>query len=405
MFCHRDKNSVKTLREAIENFGDISGLLPNFSKSTIIFGSMRMEDQHEILDCVPFKVEKLPVKYLGVPLTSKRLSVSNYKSLLDKIKGRFSNWKTKCLSYAGRLQLIASILESIHVYWASVFLLPKTVIRDINKVLKNFLCNQGDISKGKAKVAWKNICKLKTNGGLGLKDLEVWNKCMIIKHLWNIIVDKNTLCVKWVNIVKLKGRSIWAIKEDINDSWGWKNILRLRDEVRQFIVMKDIMEDNICQWLGEWIAKYLVLNLHQIIQIDQRKDDSTVWRSKNGNERNYVCKFSEVLWNKVMNKIEIPTIIRNWKEIVDDFSDMYCGNSINSIIRRLSLDACVYLLWQERNYRIFKNERRTVEDLFNSHNETIRMRLMSLKAKQSQAVISVQKRWNVTMMCPEVQSA
>ncbi|GKC66589.1 RNA-directed DNA polymerase, eukaryota, reverse transcriptase zinc-binding domain protein, partial [Tanacetum coccineum] len=46
---------------------------------------------------------------------------------------------------------------------------------------------------------------------------------------------------------------IWAVNEEINDSWGWKNILRIRDEVRQFIVMKvgngentSVIYDNWC---------------------------------------------------------------------------------------------------------------------------------------------------------------
>ncbi|GKD87038.1 hypothetical protein Tco_1358192, partial [Tanacetum coccineum] len=70
MFCNGDKGSVSILKEAIEEFGSVSGLLPNYNKSTIIFGSMTEEAKQEILECVLFKVEKL---HLGVPLTSKRL--------------------------------------------------------------------------------------------------------------------------------------------------------------------------------------------------------------------------------------------------------------------------------------------------------------------------------------------
>ncbi|GJZ84463.1 RNA-directed DNA polymerase, eukaryota, reverse transcriptase zinc-binding domain protein [Tanacetum coccineum] len=327
MFCHGDKISVSVLKNAIEEFGEISGLLPNYNKSTILFGSMKMVDQEEILDCVPFKIEKLPVKYLGVPLTSTRLSVNNCRVLIDKIKSKVFDWKNKSLSYAGRLQLIASVLESVHVYRASVFLLPKTVIKDINRILKNFLWNQGELSKGKAKVAWKNVCKPKTVGGLGIKELEVWNKCMIIKHLWNIVNNKNSLWVKWVNTVKLKGRSIWAINEDVNDSWGWKNILKMR-EVKKFIVIrigngektfvlydnwcgagilqsfitnrdvynarrntnmvvKDIVEDGKCKWPEEWVVKYPILLLHENIKLDPGKEDKIVWRSKDGKERKF----------------------------------------------------------------------------------------------------------------------
>ncbi|GJZ66993.1 hypothetical protein Tco_0630233 [Tanacetum coccineum] len=64
--------------------------------------------------------------------------------------------------------------------------------------------------------------------------------------------------------------------------------------------------------------------------------------------------------------MEIANDCRGWEDIVNTFSDMYCGNFINSIIRRLSLATCVYLIWQERNYRLFRNERRTNEDLFKS---------------------------------------
>ncbi|GKF97765.1 hypothetical protein Tco_0293586, partial [Tanacetum coccineum] len=61
MFCHGDKGLVSTLKDAIEEFGYVSGLKPNYDKSTITFGNMKEEDRQVMLDCVPFKVEKLPV--------------------------------------------------------------------------------------------------------------------------------------------------------------------------------------------------------------------------------------------------------------------------------------------------------------------------------------------------------
>ncbi|GKC45480.1 hypothetical protein Tco_1063202, partial [Tanacetum coccineum] len=53
----------------------------------------------EILQILPFKRGKLPVRYLGVPLVSKKIGVKD-----------------------------SSALASIQVYWASVFKLPKLVI-------------------------------------------------------------------------------------------------------------------------------------------------------------------------------------------------------------------------------------------------------------------------------------
>ncbi|GJW00158.1 RNA-directed DNA polymerase, eukaryota, reverse transcriptase zinc-binding domain protein [Tanacetum coccineum] len=84
MLCHGDVDSVRIIKEFIEEFRDVSGLLPNYNKSTIIFGSVNDEDRQRILDICPFKVESLPVKYLGVPLITKRLRVKDCKSLVDK---------------------------------------------------------------------------------------------------------------------------------------------------------------------------------------------------------------------------------------------------------------------------------------------------------------------------------
>ncbi|GJW59532.1 hypothetical protein Tco_0108867 [Tanacetum coccineum] len=72
----------------------------------------------------------------------------------------------------------------------NVFLLPKEVIKDINRVLKDFLWRQGDVCKGRAKIASKTIYNPKTQGGLGLKDMFTWNKALLVKHIWNIATKK-----------------------------------------------------------------------------------------------------------------------------------------------------------------------------------------------------------------------
>ena len=84
-------------------------------------------------------------------------------------------------------------------------------MNDIDKVLKGFLCCKGELKRGKAKVAWKEVCKLKSLGGLGLRLLGDWNVALLIKNLWNLTTGKETLWVKWVHAVKLKGKSIWQV--------------------------------------------------------------------------------------------------------------------------------------------------------------------------------------------------
>ncbi|GJT80580.1 RNA-directed DNA polymerase, eukaryota, reverse transcriptase zinc-binding domain protein [Tanacetum coccineum] len=323
VMCHGDTTSVKVIKSALEDFSKVSGLHPNLGKSTIFCGSMDKCSIENIINILPFKKGKLPVRYLGVPLVSKSIGVKDCKSLIDKVKTRVHDWKNKSLSYAGRAQLIASVLASIQVYWASVFRLPKAVSKDIEKIFKSFLWNNGESINGKAKVSWKDVCQPKENGGLGFKPIDQWNKALLIKHLWNVANKKDTLWVKWVSMVKLKGRSVWEIEKQSNDSSLWKNLMDLRGEIRNFVQYKvgdgcsvslwhdswsmlptldtfisrreifaagfsnettlaEGIVDNKWKWPEQWLTNHPNLNQYPVPTINNEIKDKLMWCSSNG---------------------------------------------------------------------------------------------------------------------------
>ncbi|GKD98372.1 RNA-directed DNA polymerase, eukaryota, reverse transcriptase zinc-binding domain protein [Tanacetum coccineum] len=116
VMCHGDVHSVKTIKKALEKFSVVSRLQPNLGKSTMFCGSLDDETKGEIQNILPFKIGKLSVKYLGVPLMSKKIRVADCKVPIDKVTQKLSDWKNKNLTYAGRAQLIASVLSSMQVY-------------------------------------------------------------------------------------------------------------------------------------------------------------------------------------------------------------------------------------------------------------------------------------------------
>ncbi|PWA37062.1 reverse transcriptase domain, Reverse transcriptase zinc-binding domain protein [Artemisia annua] len=110
----------------------------------------------------------------------------------------------------------------------------------------------------------------------------------------------------------------------------------------------------------------------------------------------FACNYAKQFWNRVC--LKIGYIGENGNETVRRYTGMEQGNTITSIIRRLSIAASVYLIWRERNCRLFKEERRSVEELFELFCDTIKLRLASLKAKPSMAVIKAQEEWKVQML-------
>nr|GEX32627.1 reverse transcriptase domain, reverse transcriptase zinc-binding domain protein [Tanacetum cinerariifolium] len=171
---------------ALAEFSGMLGLLPNCSKSTVFFRNVRDGCRRKILGILPFKEGTLPVRYLGVPLISKRLYVKDCHVLIDKARKRILDWKNKSLSFAGRLQLIKSVISTMQVYWASMFILPVSISNDIEKLMRDFLWNFGVFKRGKSLINWKSVCKMKVEGGLGIKSLDSWNIALMSKHIWNV---------------------------------------------------------------------------------------------------------------------------------------------------------------------------------------------------------------------------
>ncbi|GKC44625.1 hypothetical protein Tco_1062347 [Tanacetum coccineum] len=94
----------------------VSGLVPSIPKSTAFFCNVPNAIKTYILNSVSFAKGVLLVRYLGVPLISSRLLYRDCKILVEKLESRVNDWRKKFLSLAGRLQLIRSVLSSMHIY-------------------------------------------------------------------------------------------------------------------------------------------------------------------------------------------------------------------------------------------------------------------------------------------------
>ncbi|GAV92977.1 hypothetical protein CFOL_v3_36355, partial [Cephalotus follicularis] len=136
-----------------------------------------------------FNTASLPIKYLGLPLITSRLTKQDCEPLLTKILARANSWISRSLSYAGRLQLIRSTLASMHVYWCSTFILPAEVIRECERTLRRFLWGGKGTNQKRSLVKWTKICLPRSEGGLGVISLKAWNQALLLKQIWNILND------------------------------------------------------------------------------------------------------------------------------------------------------------------------------------------------------------------------
>ncbi|GJV14250.1 RNA-directed DNA polymerase, eukaryota, reverse transcriptase zinc-binding domain protein [Tanacetum coccineum] len=347
LLCHGDLISASVLRRGLDEFCLSSNLFPSMAKSKPFFGNVSESVKYDISLVMPFKEGVLPIKYLGVPMVSKMITHRDCMVVIEVIRKRVGDWRNKFLSFAGRLQLISSVLSSLQVYWSSLFLLPINTCNEIDKILKNFLWMGGGSNKGIVSVSWKDICKPKSQGGLGLRSAHLWNEALLAKHVWNVVSGKESLWVKWVNIYRLKGRSMWDVElhNGRGQSWCWKNLLDLRDKIKGFILVKigngktcnvwfdkwhpngplcrlinhrvleqagmcfknkvrDMIEGNEWVWPIEWDDRFEEVINVPVPVLDNDVNDKTFWMDKKGKEKLFSTK---EVWKAI--RIDCPKVI------------------------------------------------------------------------------------------------
>ena len=103
LFSHGDPTSVSLLKSCLERFTTMFGLNANSSKSDCFVSCLDDSLREEIFNASGFWKGNLPMRYLGVPLLSSKLSYASCQPIIDKVKNRIYSWRNRLLSFGGRL--------------------------------------------------------------------------------------------------------------------------------------------------------------------------------------------------------------------------------------------------------------------------------------------------------------
>ena len=126
------------------------------------------------------------MKYLGLPLGAKFKDTTIWNLILEKMERKLAGWKCLYLSKGGRVILIKSTLSNLPTYFLSLFSIPASVANQIEKLQRNFLWGGfGDEPKIHL-VKWATVCAPISSGGLGIRNIRLFNKALLGKLVLEI---------------------------------------------------------------------------------------------------------------------------------------------------------------------------------------------------------------------------
>ncbi|XP_039022529.1 uncharacterized protein LOC120155005 [Hibiscus syriacus] len=352
-----------------------------------------------------FKIGLLPVRYLGVPLVPRKLTIKDFYPLIDKIKSRIHQWSGRYLSYAGRLKLIKIVLQNIANFWCRQFLLPQYVINRINQLCSRYLWKGSDTSASGARVSWINLCKPKSEGGLGLKDLKSCNKVCMILLIRNLLAGQGSLWIAWTYSYVIKNNDFSQMSPSASSSYIFNKLIKLKDEAIPIFNAGNTTTKGIWEEVRHkhdkvpWhklirfplhIPKFSVITWLAILDRLPTRDKllrmglTTVGYCVFCNDaletRNHLfadCIVITSLWNGILQLSLLSVPHMPWEIKLAWGASTWKGKSLLTSIMKTASCAFIYKVWEERNCRIFRGKFRTIEDLLGSIKETVGLHHMN----------------------------
>lgn len=115
----------------------------------------------------------------------------------------------------------------------SCFLLPKTISDGINSQLSAFWWGQTEGKRKISWISWRKLCLLKTEGGMGFRDLYAFNKALLAKEAWKIEQNHHFLLARLY-----KGRYYNSLTSSTTSSYGWKSTQAGKKLLKKGLIMQ-----------------------------------------------------------------------------------------------------------------------------------------------------------------------
>ncbi|CAN0841413.1 Transposon TX1 uncharacterized 149 kDa protein [Linum grandiflorum] len=256
-FCRAEIPEVRRLKEIFQLYEKASGQSINYLKSGIYFSpntNAMLQDGIRYIMGIQASLDT--GRYLGMPSMVGRNKKAVFNYLKERVWKRIQSWRGKPLSNGGKEILIKAVAQALPVYCMNVFLLPITLLEEIEKMINSFWWGTKGVGGGGVSwMRWERMCVRKEHGGLGFKDLYGFNLAMLGKQGWQLFTNPTTLVYKILKAKYFPHGNFLSAALGSNPSVTWRSIVEARLAVLQGYRWKVGDGSQIKVWEDPWIRR------------------------------------------------------------------------------------------------------------------------------------------------------
>ncbi|XP_074265293.1 uncharacterized protein LOC141587720 [Silene latifolia] len=333
-----------------------------------------------------------------------------YNALILKLQTLKGTYSIQHLSYAGRIQVLNSIVFGLNNFWCTGLLLPQQICLLISKLSRDIFWGRSGSKMKHIFKAWQSICAPWEEGGFQVKDVCTWNKAAMLKWLWHLDRGTGAIWISWVTKYFLTDCSIWDLAVRVCFSESLRGVLLLRDAcikqlgtvqavqamlsnciIRGQFSVKKAYDSLRCSYpvlaVYKAIHRTTILPRHKIILMlaIQKKlatQDLLITRGIVLVNRCYLCKSAvecaDHLFFACPYAAGLLTLLQQWIQLPSSLISLYSlltmysrGQGSRKLLISCGIGSLVYAIWAERNARAFRDQERSIQAVFSELKFTV----------------------------------
>ena len=102
-------------------------------------------------------------------------------------------------------------------------------------------------------LSWERLCCRKRKGGLGYRDLHLFNLAMLARQGWRLITDPDSRCAQVLHAKYFPDGDSLAVEEKQGVSYSWRSILRGFGALKDGLIWRVGDGSKINIWRDPWI--------------------------------------------------------------------------------------------------------------------------------------------------------
>jgi hypothetical protein len=272
------------LKALLNSFAPATGLKVNYAKSFLVPNNIEEDRVQIFTNTMNCARGQFPFTYLGLPLGLQKPTVEQCLPIVSKVAKLLVGLAT-FMTQAGKILLVKSVLASLPIFFMCCLDSPITIKKQIIKYLRHCLWTSPDLEDRRpAMVAWSTVCRPKDQGGLGIMDIYVQNKALLMKNLHKFF---NRHDIPWVNLIweTYYSNGHMPGEQQVGSFW-WRANLALIDQYKAIarcnvgdgksaLFWKDLWHFNILKIKFPLLFTFVInpqASVHQVINAEYIED-------------------------------------------------------------------------------------------------------------------------------------